>query len=181
MSEGNAPNPYETLIADLRAKKEQEIKAVEEKYDQAIAAIELVMGSSPLGDVQGYRSRESGDIRINVGEFHGMPFTSAARAILQKTNRQPLKTEQIVRYIEASGRKIEAKNPAATVYSSLTRNPDFELVAPNTWGLAEWYGIKRKATKPGVAARAEEIMKAGPTSINDAAIIAEAEAEAEKN
>jgi len=62
---------------------------------------------------------------------------------------------------------LEAANPAGNIYSSLKRNPDFELVAPNTWGLAEWYpGRSRKPKLPTtVAAQAEEIMQQGTISI----------------
>jgi HB1/ASXL restriction endonuclease-like protein with HTH domain len=168
---------YDAVLNDLRTRREQEIQEVARKYDTAIAAIEALKGgviTVESTDAMGQKdSPES--VLISIGEFHGMPFTNAARAILQKTNRRPLRTNEIVSYIERSGRKVEGKNPSGTIYSSLKRNPDFELVAPNTWGLAEWYGHKRKPKS--VAARTEEIMKDRSISIAEAAKQAQAEAQ----
>jgi DNA-directed RNA polymerase delta subunit len=91
-----------------------------------------------------------------TGEFHGMSYTSAARSILERSpNKAPLTTQEILGYILKSGRKVEGKNPAGTIYSSLKRGPDFELVAKNTWGLAAWYNVKRKP-KPDKSGEVQE-------------------------
>ncbi|SRR5216683_716430 len=169
MSDQDRPNPYDAVISDLRAKKEQEIKRITDKYDAAISALTELAGSGlsaapALDAVTG----ESVEIQIRVGEFHGMTLTSAARTILAKGGR-PMRTDEIVKHVEKSGRKLEAANPSANLYSSLKRNPDFELVAPNTWGLAEWYpGRSRKSKPMSVAAKAEEIMQQGTISIAEA-------------
>ncbi len=177
---------YDAVLTDLRAKKEQAIQEVARKYDLLIAGVEaamtngtvgLVLETTPAGGDEMAQRDSVETITIGVGEFHGMPYTNAARAILQKTNRRALKTSEILMYIERSGRKVEGKNPAGTIYSSLKRNQDFELVAPNTWGLAEWYGRKRRSGK-GVAGRTEEIMRQGSTSF--ARAVAQAEGEAKE-
>ncbi len=171
-------NLYEMVVADMKTKKELEIKRISEKYDSAIAAIAELMnaGATALVDAAINEVSGGGEIQISIGEFHGMPTTSATRIILERA-KKPLRTDEIVKHIEKSGRKLEAANPAGNIYSSLKRNPDFELVAPNTWGLKEWYpGITRKA-KPS---RVEEIMREkAPISFVEADKQAQAEAEAD--
>jgi DNA-directed RNA polymerase delta subunit len=76
---------------------------------------------------------------VKPGEFHGLSYPAAARKILAKTDKHPLTTPQLMQIIEKSGRKVEGKNPLGTIYSSLSRNSDFQKVAENTWGLSEWY------------------------------------------
>ena len=179
MSDQAELNPYEIVLADLRLKREREIKAVTDKYDPAIAALEALLNGGVTKTES--MTADGGEIQIKIGEFHGMPTTSATKVILQRANR-PLRTDDIVRYIEKSGRKLEAANPAGNIYSSLKRNPDFELVAPNTWGLAEWYPARRKVTaKSSLAARVEQIMHDGaPISQIEAVKQAEAEIASER-
>lgn len=170
---------YDTVVADLKARKEREIQEIAQKYDNAIAAIEAVRGGLAI-QVNSSDATGQGDsadqITIAIGEFHGMPYTNAARVILQKTGRKVLTTREILNFIEKSGRKVEVKNPAGTIYSSLTKNADFELVAPNTWGLAEWYGKKRKSNK-SVATRTLEIMETTAIPFSKAAELAKKEKE----
>ncbi|MGI8961992.1 MAG: HTH domain-containing protein [Bryobacteraceae bacterium] len=145
---------YKAVLSDLQAKKEREtqeaIQKVSQKYAFLIASIQAALdGSLDLpndASQQGMSAMpvSNGEVRITTGEFHGMSYPSAARSILERTNKTPLTTQQILGYIEKSGRKVEGKNPNGTVYSSLKRSPDFELVTKNTWGLAVWYNIKRK-------------------------------------
>jgi hypothetical protein len=150
---------YEAVLNDLQTRKEREILEVTakiaQKFDALIAAVqaaatgevaplELSVGST-VSVSENLSMAVNAPVRITTGEFHGMSYTSAARSILERTNKTALTTQQILKYIQQSGRKVEGKNPAGTIYSSLKRGPDFELVAKNTWGLAAWYGIKRKA------------------------------------
>lgn len=145
---------YEAVLNDLQAKKEREtqeaIQRVSQKYAFLIASIQAAIdGSLDLPSDAPQQAINpmpipNGEVRITTGEFHGMSYPSAARSILERTNKTPLTTQQILAYIEKSGRKVEGKNPNGTVYSSLKRSPDFELVTKNTWGLAVWYNIKRK-------------------------------------
>jgi hypothetical protein len=145
---------YEAVLSDLQTKKEREtqeaIQRVSQKYAFLIASIQAAIdGSLDLPNDATQQAMSStpipnGEVRVTTGEFHGMSYPSAARSILERTNKTPLTTQQILAYIEKSGRKVEGKNPNGTVYSSLKRSPDFELVTKNTWGLAVWYNIKRK-------------------------------------
>lgn len=154
------PNPmqahYEAVLGDLRDRKDREIQdatsKITQKYESLIAAVQAAAGGETLNISVADASTVSESVsvsptmRITTGEFHGMSYTSAARAILERSpNKAPLTTQEILAYIQKSGRKVEGKNPAGTIYSSLKRGPDFELVAKNTWGLAAWYNIKRKS------------------------------------
>lgn len=147
---------YEAVLNDLQAKKEREtqeaIQKVNQKYAFLIASIQAAIDGLDLPSDATQQAMTSppilnGEVRITTGEFHGMSYRSASRSILERTNKTPLTTQQILAYIEKSGRKVEGKNANGTIYSSLKRSPDFELVTKNTWGLAVWYNIKRK-TKP---------------------------------
>lgn len=139
--------PYTAVLRDLRAKRD--------KIDSLIKALEELASGGMADSAEAILSVSTGDQlfdslmnTIKPGEFHGMKYPAAARAILSKTNRHPLTTSQILEIIEKSGRKVEGKNPTGTIYSSLKRNADFVKVKKNTWGLAEWYpAAKRLAGK----------------------------------
>jgi hypothetical protein len=173
---GEHGQPYAAMISDLKARRDR-LSSEIQRLENAITALEaLSSGSEVSVNDQGNGVVAGNEPVIRVGEFHGLPIPVAARMILEKTNRHPLKTSDILRLLEKSGRKIEAKIPTGNIYSSLKRNPDFELVAPNTWGLTEWYpGAKRKTPKPSVAAKVEEIMKRGTMSLSEATKQAERE------
>ncbi|HZQ95142.1 MAG TPA: HTH domain-containing protein [Candidatus Sulfotelmatobacter sp.] len=177
----DSTQPYAAMVAELKARRER-LMIEAQKLEAAVVALEALTGA--VDYVPGTTEQASGspslDPMIRVGEFHGLGIPNAARMILEKTNRHPLTTQDILRLLEKSGRKIEAKNPTGNIYSSLKRNPDFTLVAPNTWGLTDWYpGAKRKAPKPTVAAKVEEIMKRGTISLAEATQLAEREIAAE--
>ena len=143
MSNGN---PYELVLQDLYAKRDE--------IDRTIKSLEQLMGGLTAGNeplslgIHAEQVFERLLSRVKPGEFHGMSYPSAAKKILSMTDRHALKTEQIIAILERSGRKIESKNPASTVYSSLARNPDFQKVAGNTWGLSEWYEGAARTKKP---------------------------------
>jgi len=174
MPEELTQSPYAGVIQDLKGRRER-LAAEMEKLDRALMALEELSGGdyALTGEIT---ATVAGDPMIKVGEFHGLGIPNAARMILEKTNKHPLTTNDILRLLEKSGRKIEAKYPIGNIYSSLKRNPDFTLVAPNTWGLTEWYpGAKKKVAKQSVAAKVEEIMRRGTISIAEATKQAERE------
>ncbi len=83
------------------------------------------------------------------GEFFGMSATKAAKALLNKLGRtRPLKTREIFDGIVKGG--IKPAN-TETLYKSLSRSKEFELVQKGTWGLSEWYGnrSRKRATNDG--------------------------------
>lgn len=139
-------SPYSAVLHDLRAKRDKIdalIKALEELSAGGVVSTEEIMAATGSDAFNTLLNS------VRPGEFHGMKYPAAARAILSRTDRHPLTTQQIVQVIEKTGRKVEGKNPTGTVYSSLSRSPDFEKVKRNTWGLAEWYCSRYSTeTKP---------------------------------
>jgi hypothetical protein len=75
---------------------------------------------------------------IQIGEFYSLSRPQAAAALLKKV-RKPLTTSQILEMLTAAGLSISGKNALNGLYTALTRNRDIRKVAPNTWGLREWY------------------------------------------
>jgi hypothetical protein len=148
---------YDLVLQDLRARRD--------KLDVLIRSLEdMVRSEGITGAVMGAGGAQDADqpervfdslmAKVRPGEFHNLSYPSAAKAILAKTQRHPLTTHQILEIIEKSGRRVEGQNPSGTIYTSLTRNPDFTKVKKNTWGLSEWYpGAKRPA---GNSRRASE-------------------------
>jgi hypothetical protein len=163
--ETKAPDT-ETLVNILKAQKERALQALSARWDKIIADVQgLGLDSHIEVNVSGaLRQSDAVEvISIQAGEFHNLSYTKAARAILEKTSRKPLTTQEILSYFERSGRKMPGKNPAATLYSSLKKSDDFELVARNTWGLADWYEKKRKGPQ-SVDERTTELMRQGAIS-----------------
>ncbi len=141
--------PYAAVLQDLRAKRG--------KIDGLIKALEELSagGVVPTEEIMAATGSDAFNTLLNSvrpGEFHGMKYPAAAHAILSRTNKHPLTTQQIVQIIEKTGRAVEGKNPVSTVYSTLSRSPHFEKVKRNTWGLTEWYpGAKRTRKGRGLS------------------------------
>src|SRR5579863_6257156 len=91
---------YEAVLKDLQEKKEREIQEltqkVNQKYSVLMAGIQTILTGAPLGEApltaQGdvspspaAGSANGGEIRIMTGEFHGMSYTAATRAILDRS------------------------------------------------------------------------------------------------
>jgi hypothetical protein len=169
----------EALLDALRAQKEKALQALADRYDKVIAEVqELSLNPAMEVRISGsLRQADSIAVSIQPGEFHNLSYTKAARAILEKI-RKPLTTQDILAYFEKSGRRMPGKNPVATLYSSLKKGSDFELVTRNTWGLADWYEKKRKAPQ-SLTERTNEIMRNRTISFVDARKQAEKELERE--
>jgi hypothetical protein len=100
--------------------------------------------SAPAG------SFSAGDLTamgIQKGEFYGLSRPQAAAALLKKV-KQNLTTSQIFEALKETGFDVSGKNALNGLYTALSRNTDIRKVAPNTWGLREWYphlkDIKKK-------------------------------------
>lgn len=134
-------DPYESVLADLRAKRDQ--------LDQAIAAIEAIRGGSVIQMPSG--SGKTGAINAVIGGqggidgpggLLGMSIVDAAKALLQ-AKRTPLKNPEFAQLFKAGGLHMNSKEPANTIGSVLTRRfqevGDVVRVGRGTWGLKEWY------------------------------------------
>jgi len=170
----------DSIVSALKADKERGLQALAAKYDRLIAEVQALTTSAQIeiNPTDTMRQTDSTSIvSIGPGEFHNLSYTKAARSILEKV-KKPLVTQEILTYFERSGRKMPGKNPVATLYSSLKKSTEFELVSRNTWGLADWYGKKRKAPQ-SVPERTIEIMRQGSISMIEARKRAEKELEKE--
>jgi hypothetical protein len=75
---------------------------------------------------------------IQRGEFFGLSRPQAASALLKKWGK-PLTTTQIFEGLKDASYDVSGKNALNGLYTALSRTADIRKVAPNTWGLREWY------------------------------------------
>lgn len=133
-------DPYDAVLADLKAKRDQ--------IDQAIAAIEGIRGgASPAGAAKAV-SAEPG---LNTpGAFLGMTIPEAAKKLLTH-KRQPMRNPDIAAAFKVGGLHMNSADPVNTIGSVLTRRAndvgDIVKVGRGTWGLKEWYPNRSFAKK----------------------------------
>ncbi len=135
MSAESTPlDPYATVLADLKAKRDQ--------IDAAIAAIEAIRGGTvPSGaaaaSVAGVLPGADGP-----GALLGLSISEAAKKLLA-TRRQPMRNPEIAAAFKAGGLHMNSADPVNTIGSVLTRRfaeiGDIVKVGRGTWGLKEWY------------------------------------------
>ena len=134
-SETLVPDPYEIVLADLRAKREQ--------IDQAIKAIELFRGHSVRVEPNlDRRSPAEIDSAIIPGVFLGMSIVDAAVKLLSN-RKKAMSTADIAMALREGGLVMSAKTDAKNMIGSvLTRRlekvGDVERVDRGVWGLKEW-------------------------------------------
>jgi len=146
--ESRVSDPYEAVLADLRAKRAQ--------IDTAIATIEAIRGGMSAAPIA------SADTPLGEGPgwLLGLTIPDAAKKLLA-TRRQPLRNPDIAEAFRAGGLAMNSKDPVNTIGSVLTRRfaevGDIVKVGRGTWGLREWYpGRSFKKDKPEAEAEAEE-------------------------
>ncbi len=140
-SEKPFPNPYDAVLNDLRAKREQ--------IDQTIRLLE----SLRLGDVQPMAPAGAGpdaaaidkmrQIHENqAGMFLGMTIPDAAKKLLT-IRRCALGNVEIATALQAGGLVMKSADPVNTVGAVMTRRfqqvGDIVKVGRGVWGLKEWY------------------------------------------
>lgn len=85
---------------------------------------------------------------VKVGDFFGKSYAEAAREFLRRA-KEPQTTITILHALRKAHYELKAKNPASTLYTTLSRHHGFRLVTRNTWGLADWYpGSEKKRVEP---------------------------------
>lgn len=140
MAEEPSPNnPYDIVIADLKAKRDQ--------LDVTIASLEAARG--PLVNaVQRVTQNHSGDApeAVRPGAFFGMSIAEAAKQFLA-SRKSPMGNTDITDALIAGGVVFSGDTPVNTVGSVLHRQAnkvgDVVNVGRGKWGLATWY------TNPG--------------------------------
>lgn len=153
-AEKGAIDPYDAVLADLRAKRDQ--------IDQTIRMIEAHRGgNAPAAkpfeaSLGGGRADEEGP-----GAFLGMSIPDAAKKLLGMRKRA-MSNGEIASGIQSGGLVMKSADPQNTVGSVLTRrfneNGDIVRVGRGVWGLAEWYpnrNFKKKPDKDGSGAKVE--------------------------
>lgn len=126
-------DPYDAVLADLRAKRDQ--------IDKAIAAIESLRSGAPIpgGGATPAAVTAPAD---GPGAYLGMTIPEAAKKLLA-SRRQPLRNPDIATALIAGGLAMSSAEPANTIGSVLTRRfndvGDIVKVGRGTWGLKEWY------------------------------------------
>lgn len=129
--------PYEAVIADLEAKRDQINATIDMLRALSGAGITVISGS-----VSPQRSDEHA---IKRDSFFGMTLPEAARkylAMMKVTKPNPELCDALL----LGGFKTSSSNFPEVVRSTLQRNKDFVKVS-GEWGLAEWYSGRGGAKK----------------------------------
>jgi hypothetical protein len=139
----DAAIPEKRLLDKLLAERDE--------LDQHIAFLEKRLGVSgaartaPLGP-----SRNQEDVSNYsplIGEFFGLSRPQAAASLLKKA-KQNLTTNQIFETLKEAGYEgLSTKNAFNGLYTALIRASEVTKVAPNTWGLREWYPHLKEVKK----------------------------------
>jgi len=152
-------DPYEAVLADLHAKRDQ--------IDQAIAAIESLRSGTPAGGQRtkpatapnGTKGSTAADTS-GPGALLGMSISDAAKHLLA-AKRTTLKNNDLATMFKAGGLHLNSKDWVNTIGAVLTRRAndvgDIVKVDRGTWGLKEWYPNRSfKKEKEAKGADAEE-------------------------
>ncbi len=137
--ESSAIDPYEAVLADLRAKRD--------KISNTIAVLESLRG--PLGaDVLSMAAPVAspgpgeGGIEETAGMYLGMSIVDATKKLLGLRKRT-MGNVEIARELKAGGLILTGADPVNVIGSVLTRRfnqiGDVVKVGRGIWGLKEWY------------------------------------------
>jgi hypothetical protein len=136
----NELNPERELLAKLlaeRAELDQHILFLQKRLGEAGSTPETVALGSPQSPTT-FSVERLASSGIQRGEFFGLSRPQAAAALLKKA-KQTLTTTEIFEALRETGYDVSGKNALNGLYTALSRNMEIKKVAPNTWGLREWY------------------------------------------
>jgi hypothetical protein len=131
----SASDPYEAVLGDLRAKRDE--------YDRLIRSLEAVRGiAGTQGPSNAARPTPDPKDGPSSSDFLGMSIAEAARKFLA-VKRRTMNSGEIAAGLQAGGFPMTATDPANVIGSVLTRRfnsvGDIVRVSRGQWGLAEWY------------------------------------------
>ena len=131
-SEIQGLDPYEAVIADLQAKRDQ--------IDQTIALLTGLRGGSQA--LISYATTPENGVTETAGMFLGMSIVDAVKKLLGMRKRT-MGNAEISRELQTGGLVFSGKDPVNVVGSVLTRRfndvGDVVKVGRGIWGLKEWY------------------------------------------
>lgn len=162
-------DPYEVVLADLRAKKAQ--------IEQAISAIESVrggsLGTAPSVDAMPPAEGSANDVD-SPGAFLGMSISDAAKKLLA-AKRRPMRNPDIAAAFKRGGLVLNSKDVVNTVGAVLTRRAnevgDLVKVDRGTWGLKEWYPGRSFKKGPSVESAKVDVPTAAAPAANTVASV----------
>lgn len=139
-----APDPYDAVLADLRAKRD--------RIDEAIAVIESIRGIAASAPVGGAPVQRPALEQSATGDLLGMTIADAAIKVLGM-RRKTLGNAEFLDEFKRGGLVLTSADPANVVNSVLTRRfnqvGDIVRVSRGQWGLQQWYpnrSFKKKDT-----------------------------------
>jgi hypothetical protein len=138
----------------------EKLLAERAELDQLIIAVQKRLGKTENVEIINHTVNET--LSVNKGEFFGMSRAEAAIALLRKLKRT-LSTNDIFKMLEESGLDMAGKNVLGSLYTSLTRHSETRRVAPNTWGLKEWYPHLKDAPLKDAKKKAGRTVDPEPT------------------
>lgn len=148
--ENQSLDPYEAVLKDLRAKREQ--------LDQTIKLLESLRGIGAPAAAAAFAvgaHRGEPEIQETAGMFLGMSIVDAAKKLLA-IRKRTMGNVEIAKELREGGLVLSGADPVNVVGSVLTRRfnnvGDVVKVGRGIWGLKEWYpGRNFKPTTPGKA------------------------------
>jgi hypothetical protein len=161
MANETSPNdPYEAVLADMKAKISQ--------LQQAVATIEAIRSGQVLQNQDlNSVSPTPPAVQVSPGMFHGMSIVEAVKQLLAM-RKKALGTQEITEAITAGGVVFSGDTPANTVGSVLHRESAKPTggvisVGRGTWALPSWYSNpSRFRKKSGEKAEDEPVSEVTP-------------------
>ncbi len=136
-TENLGSDPYEAVIADLVAKRDEMDRAI-----AFLSGVRALQGGVPLSVGVAASPNSDNGIVETAGMFLGMSIVDAAKKLLAMRKRT-MGNVEIAREIQAGGLVLSGKDPVNVVGSVLTRRfndtGDIVKVGRGIWGLKEWY------------------------------------------
>lgn len=157
-SESTIPDPYEAVLADLRAKRDQ--------IDQTIAVLESLRAGGRPSPPTAPNILQPTPMGEGPGAYLGMTIPDAAIKLLS-LRRQTMGNAEIAAALKAGGLVLNSADPVNTIGSVLTRRfsqvGDVVRVGRGIWGLKEWYPNRSFKPIQRVPTAAESILFEHPS------------------
>jgi hypothetical protein len=123
---------YRNVLSDLKARRDA--------LDQAIIAVEAILGESPTASIPANAKVVSRDTEIQHDTFVGLNIVEASAKYLNMVGRPARSTEEIANALTRGG--LNATQGSVATLLSKSHNGDNRVVmraGRGTWGLPSWY------------------------------------------